>query len=414
MKVLWITNVELPGAAEYFGRKTVVGGWMDYSSTLLSKRENVDLRILSMCINYPLTKIGEISYAGFDEDSAELVIDENISSYNPDVIHIWGSEYNHAYQAINISERMGYIDRTIVSIQGLVSEYANYYFAGLPEKVQKKRTLYEVLKNKSLNDLRENMRLQGEKEVQLLTKAKNCIGRTKWDYDCVKRINPNIRYYKCNEILRKSFYENKWEYEKCEPHTIAFSQAHYPIKGLHILLKAMPLIKKKYSDVRLRVLGKSPYECFGFKDRFRKDTYKEYIKRLIKDNSLKENIEWIGDCDEARMIEHYKKANVFVCSSTIENSSNSICEAMLLGMPVVASDVGGVRSLLEQGKEGVLFNIDDMEMLAKEIVKVFEDTEYAKKLGDNARKRAGGTHDCRYCTDELIKIYDEIMLNEKA
>lgn len=414
MKVLWITNVELPGAAEYFGRKTVVGGWMDYSSTLLSKRENVDLHILSMCINYPLTKIGEISYAGFDEDSAELVIDENISSYNPDVIHIWGSEYNHAYQAINISERMGYIGRTIVSIQGLVSEYANYYFAGLPEKVKKKRTLYEVLKNKSLNDLRENMRLQGEKEVQLLTKARNCIGRTDWDYACVKKINNAINYYKCNEILRKSFYENHWEYDKCEPYMIAFSQAHYPIKGLHILLNALGKVKKKFPEVKVRVLGKSPYESNGIKDRLRKDTYKEYIKKLIKENSLSENVEWVGECDEQQMIRHYKKANVFVCSSTIENSSNSICEAMLLGMPVIASDVGGVRSLLEPGKEGVLFNIDDMEMLAKEIVKVFEDTEYAKKLGDNARKRAGGTHDCRYCTDELIKIYDEIMLNEKA
>ena len=66
---------------------------------------------------------------------------------------------------------------------------------------------------------------------------------------------PNAQYYHNNEVLRKSFYDGKWSFDNCEKHSIFISQATTPIKGLHIMLRAMPLIKKKYPDVKLYVAG---------------------------------------------------------------------------------------------------------------------------------------------------------------
>ena len=70
----------------------------------------------------------------------------------------------------------------------------------------------------------------------------------------VKSINTNIEYHLCNETLRPRFYNaNKCEYKKCERHTIFLSQCKYPIKALHMVLKAMPLVLRDYPDAKIYV-----------------------------------------------------------------------------------------------------------------------------------------------------------------
>lgn len=69
----------------------------------------------------------------------------------------------------------------------------------------------------------------------------------------------------CGEILRESFYVNRWKYEECDKEVIFFSQAHYPIKGLHIMLRALPIIKEYYPAVVLRIVGNNPQKKAIFK-----------------------------------------------------------------------------------------------------------------------------------------------------
>ena len=403
MKVLWITNVELPDAANSRGNNVVVGGWMH--QTLNYIKNSIELYVAA-CVSekYDWIEINSVNYCGFTPEMDEVDFERIIESIDPDCIHIWGSEYNHSYYVTKAARNLSKIECTVLSIQGLVSVYAEHYYDGLPPELIHRRTLKEFFGRRNIAQEKKMMELQGQTEISTFQMLENCIGRTDWDYACAKQMNPHIEYHFCGEILRESFYANRWKYEECDKEVIFFSQAHYPIKGLHIMLRALPIIKEYYPAVVLRIVGNNPQK----KAIFKRSSYEKYICNLIRDNDLSNSIEWLGQLSENEMMLNYKKANVFVCSSSIENSSNSIGEAMLVGTPIVASDVGGIKSFMEHEKEGMLYHSTAIYMLADNVIRIFNSRSLAMQLGNNAHERAKKYHCIEDNLQRLIKIYNKL------
>ena len=403
MKVLWITNVELPDAANSRGNNVVVGGWMH--QTLNYIKNSIELYVAA-CVSekYDWIEINSVNYCGFTPEIDEIDFERIIESIDPDCIHIWGSEYNHSYYVTKAARNLSKIECTVLSIQGLVSVYAEHYYDGLPPELIHRRTLKEFFGRRNIAQEKKMMELQGQTEISTFQMLENCIGRTDWDYACAKQMNPQIEYHFCGEILRESFYVNRWKYEECDKEVIFFSQAHYPIKGLHIMLRALPIIKEYYPAVVLRIVGNNPQK----KAIFKRSSYEKYICNLIHDNDLSNSIEWLGQLSENEMMLNYKKANVFVCSSSIENSSNSIGEAMLVGTPIVASDVGGIKSFMEHEKEGMLYHSTAVYMLADNVIRIFNSRSLAIQLGNNAHERAKKYHCIEDNLQRLIKIYNKV------
>lgn len=403
MKVLWITNVELPDAANSRGNNVVVGGWMH--QTLNYIKNSIELYVAA-CVSekYDWIEINSVNYCGFTPEIDEVDFERIIESIDPDCIHIWGSEYNHSYYVTKAARNLSKIECTVLSIQGLVSVYAEHYYDGLPPELIHRRTLKEFFGRRNIAQEKKMMELQGQTEISTFQMLENCIGRTDWDYACAKQMNPHIEYHFCGEILRESFYVNRWKYEECDKEVIFFSQAHYPIKGLHIMLRALPIIKEYYPAVVLRIVGNNPQK----KAIFKRSSYEKYICNLIRDNDLSNSIEWLGQLSENEMMLNYKKANVFVCSSSIENSSNSIGEAMLVGTPIVASDVGGIKSFMEHEKEGMLYHSTAVYMLADNVIRIFNSRSLAMQLGNNAHERAKKYHCIEDNLQRLIKIYNKL------
>ena len=403
MKVLWITNVELPDAANSRGNNVVVGGWMH--QTLNYIKNSIELYVAA-CVSekYDWIEINSVNYCGFTPEIDEIDFERIIESIDPDCIHIWGSEYNHSYYVTKAARNLSKIECTVLSIQGLVSVYAEHYYDGLPPELIHRRTLKEFFGRRNIAQEKKMMELQGQTEISTFQMLENCIGRTDWDYACAKQMNPQIEYHFCGEILRESFYVNRWKYEECDKKVIFFSQAHYPIKGLHIMLRALPIIKEYYPAVVLRIVGNNPQK----KAIFKRSSYEKYICNLIHDNDLSNSIEWLGQLSENEMMLNYKKANVFVCSSSIENSSNSIGEAMLVGTPIVASDVGGIKSFMEHEKEGMLYHSTAVYMLADNVIRIFNSRSLAIQLGNNAHERAKKYHCIEDNLQRLIKIYNKL------
>lgn len=110
-----------------------------------------------------------------------------------------------------------------------------------------------------------------------------------------------------------------------------------------------------------------------------------------------------GALSAEEMKQEYLLANVFVCPSSIENSSNALCEAILLGVPVLASHVGGLPSMME-GQLQNLYRFDDVELLASKICNVFANEENQSNCIDIARKR----HNAETNTNTLLDIYKMI------
>ena len=234
---------------------------------------------------------------------------------------------------------------------------------------------------------------------------KNIIGRTSWDKAHAWAINSKAKYYFNNETLRPEFYDgSKWDYDKCDKHTIFLSQAGYPLKGLHQVLRAMPLILRHYPDTKIRVAGADITKYSTWRDKLRISGYGKLIRHMIHQLHLDNHIEFLGPLNAEQMKQVYLNCNVFVCPSSIENSPNSLGEAQLLGVPHVASFVGGVADMMV-GNEENLYRFEEVEMLANKICDIFYNDNKQVDMSAVALQR----HNPQYNTKHLLDIYRQIQ-----
>lgn len=109
------------------------------------------------------------------------------------------------------------------------------------------------------------------------------------------------------------------------------------------------------------------------------------------------------------MIDLMQRADIFVQTSHIENSPNSLCEAMLMGMPIVATFAGGTASMLENNEEGRLVQDGDPYVLAGVIMEIASNFDSAKNMGDKAAARAKIRHNPERICKQLNDVYSMII-----
>ena len=418
MKILWLTNVKLPIVYKLLGKKnkTVVGGWLDQISEKVIQHHQLIVCYPTDSNNKEMGIIDNLVYYGICFESKKLrkgTLDENkyvpllmniLQKENPDIIHIHGTEFQYSYFMTKAAKKINMGERVVISIQGLVGFYAKHYLFDLPKYVVYGKTIKEILLRESVYSGFRSYDLRGKAEVKAIQDARYIIGRTNWDKGCVNLINPSAEYLFCNETLRTIFYKDQWNYENCIPYSIFISQASYPIKGFHILIKALVAVKTRYPDVKVRVAGVDLTKDNWLKG----SSYALYIKKLLKQNDLERNIIFLGPQTADQMKQEMLNANVFVSPSTIENSPNSLGEAMILGVPCISSDVGGVSNLLLHNEEGYIFPLDEMYMLSYYIMDLFANSSKASIMGKRARAHALKTHDADLNFKTLIEIYEKI------
>ena len=427
MKVLWVCNIMLPEIAKALGREAEpVGGWMSgLLQGLLHLRQEdtypeIAVAYLECGQENVQGRAGDIIYYGFSQKEMILLqYDKEVEDrfrwimddFKPDIVHIFGTEYMHSLAAVRA---FGNPNRTVIGIQGLLSAYAEHFMADVPLWVQKGRTFRDIVKRDNLIHQRNSFYIRSSFEREALLHVSHIIGRTDWDKACTEQINPKAAYHFCNEILRGSFYENRWQIDKIEPYSIFVSQGSYPIKGLHFMLKAMPKILERYPQAKLYVAGGNIVKRDTPQDKMRMSSYGKYICQLIDSLKLEGHVFFTGFLDETLMCDRFLRANVFVSPSSIENSPNSVGEAMLLGMPVVSSDVGGVKNMLTHEREGYIYQADAWYMISYYVNKIFEDPDLAVRLGEAAREKALTTHNPTKNSQRMLEIYKSMMERENA
>lgn len=412
MRILWLCNTPLPAVARRFGASGSTASWLVGISDELKKEKECEL-----CIVFPQSsspndvKIHEqgIYYVGLhkkDIDTAEYssFFEEKLQccvrEWKPDIIHIFGTEYTHTLEMIHaVRQRAG----IVVSIQGLISVCALHYNDGIAE-IDRLRPVWHKNAFASLSLEQKEFARRGKNEVQAIRQVKHVIGRTDFDYACVKRINPECIYHKCNETMRDAFYHEKWDVGTAKRHSVFISQGSYPVKGLHYMVKALALIRKNYPDCMVTVAGSDDF--IKGKD---KTPYGRYIERLIGRYHLQDNIRFLGYHSEKNMVSRLLESHVHVSCSNIENSPNCVGEAMLVGTPTVAAMAGGMASLLEHGTEGFLYQHNAPYMLAYYIQKIFESDGLAMEISEAGRKKAGILYNAENNRKVLLGIYQDIV-----
>jgi glycosyltransferase involved in cell wall biosynthesis len=180
-----------------------------------------------------------------------------------------------------------------------------------------------------------------------------------------------------------------------------------PLKGLHVLLKAMAVVKRTYPDIMLRIAGDDITKIKTISDIKYYTGYGKIIRDLIKRLKLEDNVHFLGRLNAESMKSEYLSANVYVLSSSIENSPNSLGEAQLLGVPCIASYVGGVPDMIPCKDCGLLYRYDDFRVLALLIVDVFKNSP----IFDNTvmRQVAASRHSPDANCLTLLGIYNTII-----
>lgn len=449
MRVLWLCNIMLPVVAEHLGLEaTNKEGWLSgLSSVILERKKNNDIEL---AVAFPVGKEQDgyeeivnvdgcpLHCYGFFEDTLhpedyDTGLEERLlritDSFKPDVIHCYGTEYPHTLAMCKAYPRK---DRILISIQGLVSVYANTYFADLDEKTINSATFRDRIKRDTLIMQQQKFVSRGHMEVLAVKLAGNVTGRTAWDKFYTEKWHPGVKYYHMNETLRSNFYgEELWNPEHCEKHSIFLSQGNYPIKGLHYMLLALPGILEVYPDAKVYVAGDSIVNYRTLKDKLKISAYGRYLRQIIKHHGLEDHIEFLGRLNAEQMKAQYLKSGLFVCPSTIENSPNSLGEAMILGVPCVSADVGGIPSIFTDGEDGILYpgfktkknefdnvrnekktweeNLDEnVKSLKKAVLKSWSDEGQMRWFSENARKHACKTHDQEENYRKMMEIYAKI------
>jgi len=418
VKILWVTNIPIAKHNEITKSSPNNGGWMLASLEMLKENKAIDLCIATI---WPIKEKASIK-----DMNIEYVVlpSKNPMKYNPykksniedwkflmskiqpDIIHIHGTEFAHGLALMSACPDKKYV----ISIQGICSIIERYYYAGIDfSAILKNLTIRDLLRQDTIFHAKRQFRLKGIIEKKYLNMTNHVIGRTTWDFIHTKTINSNLNYHFCNESLRSEFYNKNWDLTKIKRHSIFVSQASYPVKGLHVLLKALNIIKKKYSNIIINIAGDNILKSDNLISKLKRSGYANYLQKIINEYSLSKHLNFIGNINAEQMALLYQYSHVFICPSSIENSPNSLGEAQLVGTPCIASYVGGIPDMIQNEETGLLYRFEEFEMLANNINRIFENDELAIFLSANSKKVALKRHNRSTNLNTLISIYKQII-----
>ena len=285
-----------------------------------------------------------------------------------DILHIHGTE--HQYEAMS----NGLDIPKIISIQGIMSEYVKFIpFARYKQFLEWK--------------------LSSIYETKYLIKNHNFSCRTHWDSGYIKSKNKNAKIYMIWEMIREEFFYDHFSDKK---ENILFVGGKNPIKGLKELLVAYNSSIQSMG-LKLIILGNCTVED---------------IQIIINDEKLNSikigNIDCRGMQDSRGMIQAYNESYCLVHPTYIDNSPNSVCEAQLSGLPVIATNVGGVSSLIENKRTGLL--IQNTPKAIEIAVKTLCDDEILRNtISENARRVTRKRHHAETIIKQTLTMYEDII-----
>lgn len=413
-RILWTSNIVLPAIAEELGLpKTPFGGWLSLMTERLAQTRDYQIGVAMRAEGITFTRIekdGIVYYAlpsprGDRFDVLQADVDQVLADFEPDVLHIEGAEMRHALRFLST-----WHGHRLLSMQGILQGYAPYELGRmpvlrmlLPHRPQICATTIALLLNRQMRFL---PRLAHEQAS--MARATHIMGRTLWDRAQAKAFAPQATYSACNRILRNIFYHTSWMGLECEPFSIFVGNGGAPRKGAHIAMAALALLKRDFPDVKLYIAGEDPRKSSA-RSLKRYVGYPVYLLHLIRKLGLEENVVFTGILSEEAMAERMARSHICLMSSIIENSPNTLGEAMLIGAPVVSAYCGGAPSMAKDEEEALFYRPDDPAMMAFQIRRIFEDPSLAERLSQRARSRAQVTHDPDKNLGDLARTYEAIL-----
>jgi glycosyltransferase involved in cell wall biosynthesis len=147
------------------------------------------------------------------------------------------------------------------------------------------------------------------------------------------------------------------------------------------LLTAFADVHAKFPEARLRLAGSG--EVDG-----EPSPYYLELRRYVVESGLDRAVTFLGLLDDTTLREEYAQCALLALSSKVETAPMAITQAMAAGKPVVSTDAGGARHLLENGKTGWIVPVQDSRALSQAMLRILEDEAGALEMGRRAKALA--------------------------
>lgn len=318
-----------------------------------------------------------------------------IDDFKPDVIQVFGSEwcFGLIQEYTNIP--------VVIHMQGSMPPYQNAIFPpGYSWKEEHVAIPWWNLRWRHRHSLwcKRNVEVV-EREERILRGCKYFMGRTNWDYALSQLYAPSSHYYKCWEALRTVFIDGtfKWKPDKSRKKYIIVSTGPSRLKGMDVILKTAKLLKE-YSgiDFEWRIIGADMMHLSEHERKWGIDSIKNSVRPL-------------GVLDGDAVCRELLDCDLYVLPTYIDNSPNSVCEAMCLGVPVVSTLTGGLPSLIDNHRTGELVPCNDPYTLAYTLRMLLPDIDKRMQYGKTAREIALQRHNPDGILNMLKNIYMDIV-----
>jgi glycosyltransferase involved in cell wall biosynthesis len=172
-----------------------------------------------------------------------------------------------------------------------------------------------------------------------------------------------------------------------------------PVKNVESLLIAFAKIQEKFRDARLLLVGTG--------------TEMRRLTRIAAQMHIDHFTKFIGEVSPREVPRYMVAADVFVLPSISEGSPNVILEALAAGVPILASNVGGVPDLITHGREGFLFKAGDVAQMVELLALMLRDSQLRRKMSREGKKRVD-RFSLNEVNDKIFQICSDAMRESSA
>lgn len=406
MRVLWFCNV--PMAAAQHGS----GSWLASMAEGLAGSGDSELGIISFgteaairrcdhgalrqwLIPRPRRLVNGLPPAEMVEQIRNLC-----GEFSSDVIHVWGTELYFGL----LTARGHVPGPALLTVQGLKSTIGRAFNGQLSWAEQLRCIgLREAVRRTTI--LRQKRRFSAwtRYENEILAGHKWVSCQTPWQAAYVKLNRNDATIFEMDLPLRPSFQQAQWG-RPLGNHSV-FCSAGYaaPFKGLHVAIRALAILKRRYPSVELRLAGPAPSQGI------RRDGYLHWVAGEISAAGLEENVRWLGSLSGEQMAHELQTASVALIPSFVESYSMALAEAMMVGTPTVVSFTGGTSHLGRDGETCLFFPPGDETMCAYQLDRVLADSRLSVTVSANARQVARERNHPGRIIEKQLAIYRGVM-----
>ena len=181
--------------------------------------------------------------------------------------------------------------------------------------------------------------------------------------------------------------------DRAQSGSVLYAGSITEIKDLLTLLRAMVSLRKRYAQARLRIAGRVTSEAYALR-----------VKEYVETHDLQDTVQFLGLLGREELEREYERCTVLALPSLQENAPMAVIEAMAAGKPVVASHVGGLPNLVQDGETGFLVPARDAEAFAERLGQVLQDVALARRLGRRGREVARQ----RFAVERVARAYYDL------